>query len=44
VKEVLVRETEAKVINERRMEHVQRIQQSVKINKSAIEEFAASSK
>ena len=44
VKDVLVRETEAKVLNERRMEHVQRIQQAVKMNKSAIEEFAASSK
>ena len=44
VKDVLMREVEAKLLTDRRMEHVQQIQQAVKINKPAIEAFAASVK
>jgi peptidyl-prolyl cis-trans isomerase C len=44
VKEALMREAEIKLLNERRMEHVQKVQQAVKINNPAIQEFAASVK
>lgn len=44
VKEVLMREAETKIVNDRRMERVQRIQESVKFNKQAIESFAAAAK
>ena len=44
VKEFLVREAEAKILNEKRMEHVQRVQASVVFDKAALEAFAASNK
>ena len=42
VKDVLMREAEAKVLNDKRMEQVQRIQNTVKFNQAAIEAFAES--
>jgi peptidyl-prolyl cis-trans isomerase C len=42
VKEVLMREAEAKILSEKRLEHVQKIQATVKFNQSAIESFAES--
>lgn len=42
VKDVLVREAEAKILNEKRIEQVNRIQGSAKFNKAAIESFAKS--
>ena len=42
VKDVLVREAEAKILNDKRMEQVQRIQDTVKFNQAAIEAFAES--
>lgn len=44
VKEVLIREAEAKILNDRRIEYVQRIQDKVKFDKAAIEAFANASK
>jgi peptidyl-prolyl cis-trans isomerase C len=42
VKDVLIREAEAKVLNDKRLEEVQRIRESVKFNQAAIEAFAES--
>ena len=42
VKEVLMREAEAKILNEKRLEQVNRIQGSAKFDKAAIESFAQS--
>jgi len=42
VKEVLMREAEAKILNDKRLEEVRRIQEKVKFNQAAIEAFAAS--
>lgn len=44
VKSVLVREAEVKIINDARLAQVQRIQDTVKFNKSAIEAFAQTKK
>jgi peptidyl-prolyl cis-trans isomerase C len=44
VKEFLVREAEAKILNDKRMEYVQRLQSSVVFDKAALEAFAASNK
>jgi peptidyl-prolyl cis-trans isomerase C len=42
VKEVLMREAEAKILDQKRLEYVQRIQNTVKFDRAAIEAFAAS--
>jgi peptidyl-prolyl cis-trans isomerase C len=42
VKEVLMREAETKVLNDKRLEYVQRIQNTIKFNQAAIEAFAES--
>jgi peptidyl-prolyl cis-trans isomerase C len=42
VKESLMREAEAKILNDKRLEQVQRIQGTVKFNQAAIEAFAES--
>jgi peptidyl-prolyl cis-trans isomerase C len=44
VKEFLVREAEAKILNDKRLEHVGRIQGTVVFDKAALEAFAASNK
>ena len=44
VKEFLVREAEAKILNDKRLEHVGRIQSTVVFDKAALEAFAASNK
>ena len=40
VKEVLMREAEAKIITDKRLEYVQRIQDTVKFDKAAVEALA----
>ncbi len=44
VKEVLVREALAKVLNDARLVEVQKVQEKIKVNQTAIEEFANSNK
>jgi hypothetical protein len=44
VKEILVREAEAKILTTKRLEYTQKIQDTVKFNKAAIEAFAESNK
>jgi peptidyl-prolyl cis-trans isomerase C len=44
VKDVLRREVEVKILNDKRLAEVQRIQDTVKFNQAAIDEFAASIK
>ena len=41
IKEVLIREVETKMVNEKRLEYVQRIQDTVKFNQPAIDAFSA---
>ena len=42
VKEALMREAEAKIVNDKRLEYIQKIQNDVKFDKVAIDKFAES--
>jgi peptidyl-prolyl cis-trans isomerase C len=44
VKDVLIREAEAKILSDRRLEYVQKIRDTVKYNQKAIADFASSAK
>lgn len=44
VKDVLIREALAKILNDKRVEEVQKIQDKIKSNQAAIEQFATSNK